>query len=312
MNWPDLKSLRFTDFKMADDIQRIQQLIALNSQNKVSDKTMLTEIGLDADEESKLIAQEMEIRNKLQEIAAKGQAKIAGESQLISYQYQKKMTEMQMRDQMQMQMQQQQIAAQQQMGGQPGAEQQGAEQQGMPGSPEEAAANEQAAASPMGGGGGSVANAPVQPLGLGTPAANEFGVQGSPPPGRADSGQVQPEMSAAPGGMSTVDTSARVSATTGAPSSPMEAADPNAALSQQVSKWALKLTKMTPTDAQQTIVTIREQFPSFGNAIERKYNEYMAQTQAAGNFGGPLANPTNVGNVNMGSPTGRGVPREGV
>jgi hypothetical protein len=298
MNWPDLKNLRFTDFKMADDIQRIQQLIALNAQNKVSDKTMLTEIGLDADEEAKLIAQEMEQRNKLQEISAIGQARIAGKSQVISYQYQRELTEMQMKDQ-QLQMQQQQPLPQQQQPGQEQGQPQMEEQ-----SPHPLDAQQQQPMDP---------NAPVQPLGLAMPIANEEGVQpGAPQPGHIDPSLVQADILSAPGGLaSPVDSTARIAATTGVPSDPAEAADPNKSLSQKVSKWAEQLVKMPKGEALQALATLREKHPNFAMAIERKYNEISARTEAAGNFGGATANPSTVGNVNMGSPTGKGMPRQG-
>jgi hypothetical protein len=289
MNWPDIKNLRFTDFKMADDVQKIQQLIALNSQNKVSDKTLLTEIGIDSDEENKLIAQEMEVRNKLQEIAAKGQAKIAGEAQLISYQYQQKLAEMQMEDQLQQQMK---LEQQQAQGGQPGMSQ-----------------LEQAAASPAGG----IPGGPAETEALGTPMANEYGVQPTASqPGKPDPSQVQAEQSAPPGALGhSPEESSRIRAEGGAPEQPSEAAEPNAQLAQQVTRWASKLVQLPINEAMTNLVTIREQFPSLAGAIEKKYNELKAQTPAAGNFGGNLANPATTGKVNMGTPTGRGTPRTG-
>lgn len=91
---PDIKRLRFMDFKMADDIQRIQQLISLNSQRKVSDETLLTELGLDYEKEVKKILSEIEIQNEMQDLMARSQAKTSGEAQLVSWNYQKKIQEL--------------------------------------------------------------------------------------------------------------------------------------------------------------------------------------------------------------------------
>ena len=92
---PDLKKLRFMDFKMADDIQRVQQLIGLNAQRKVSDETLLTELGLDYEKEVNKIIQEIHIQNQMQDLMARAQAKTSGESQIISYNYQQKLQELQ-------------------------------------------------------------------------------------------------------------------------------------------------------------------------------------------------------------------------
>jgi hypothetical protein len=96
LRMPDCKKLRFLDFKMADDIQRIQQFIALNASNKISDDTMLTELGLDYEKEQKKMFQELQVKNQMQDLMAKAQAKTSGEAQLISFNYQEKMQELQM------------------------------------------------------------------------------------------------------------------------------------------------------------------------------------------------------------------------
>lgn len=92
---PKAKKIRFLDFKMADDVQKRQQLLALNSQRKVSDETLLTEFGLDYDKERKKILQEQSFQNELQDLMARAQAKTSGESQIISYNYQEKLQELQ-------------------------------------------------------------------------------------------------------------------------------------------------------------------------------------------------------------------------
>ena len=101
---PDLKSMRFMDFKMADDIQRIQQMISLNAAKKLSDETLLTELGLDYEKETKKMVQELNVQNEIQEVMMKAQARISGEAQLISYEYQSQLQELQMQDQQKAQM----------------------------------------------------------------------------------------------------------------------------------------------------------------------------------------------------------------
>jgi len=86
------------DFKMADDIQKIQQLIGLNAQRKVSDETLLTELGLDYEQETKKIVDEMKVQNDLQIETMKSSAKASGESQLVSYEYQARLQSMQTKD----------------------------------------------------------------------------------------------------------------------------------------------------------------------------------------------------------------------
>ena len=95
LRYPKANKLRFLDFKMADHVQKRQQLLALNSQRKVSDETLLTEFGLDYDKEKKKILAEQGFQNELQDLMARAQAKTSGESQIISYNYQEKMQELQ-------------------------------------------------------------------------------------------------------------------------------------------------------------------------------------------------------------------------
>ncbi len=96
---PNIKKVRFLDFKMADDIQRIQQLIGLNAQRKVSDETLLTELGLDYEKETIKIIEEIQTQNKIQDLMARSQAKTSGEAQIISYNYQQKLQELQLKSQ---------------------------------------------------------------------------------------------------------------------------------------------------------------------------------------------------------------------
>lgn len=94
LSCPDLEDIRFADFRMADDIQRNQQLIGLNAQGKLSDQTMLTELGYNFEEEVKKRLEEIHIQNYMQELLVKGQARGQGEAQIISSNFQQKMNEM--------------------------------------------------------------------------------------------------------------------------------------------------------------------------------------------------------------------------
>jgi hypothetical protein len=90
LSLPNIKDVRFADFRMADDIQRNQQLIGLNAQMKVSDQTLLTELGYDYDQEIKKMIEEVHIQNYLNDIRGKSQAKTQGETMIIQQQYQDK------------------------------------------------------------------------------------------------------------------------------------------------------------------------------------------------------------------------------
>jgi len=91
---PDCDSVRFSDFRMADDVQKNQQLIGLNAQGKVSDQTLLIELGYDYDQEIKKRIEEIYVSNYLMDLQSKGGAKSQGEAQLIQFNYQQKVQEL--------------------------------------------------------------------------------------------------------------------------------------------------------------------------------------------------------------------------
>jgi len=92
--YPNLKNIRFSDFRMADDVQRNQQLIGLNAQAKISDDTMLTELGFDWIQECQKMVQEAQFKNYLMDLQTKGSAKSQGEASMIQANYQKKMQDL--------------------------------------------------------------------------------------------------------------------------------------------------------------------------------------------------------------------------
>lgn len=87
LGYPDVE-IGFTEFKMADDIQRKQIVIQLNAANKISDHTMLTELGFDYDDELEMIEKEADQRNRISALTMKAQAEAQGEAQIIAAKYQ--------------------------------------------------------------------------------------------------------------------------------------------------------------------------------------------------------------------------------
>lgn len=87
LNLPDVH-IGFTEFKMADDLQRKQLVIQLNAANKISDHTLLRELGFDYDEEQRAIQKETDDRNRIQSLLMKAQTQAQGEAQIESAKYQ--------------------------------------------------------------------------------------------------------------------------------------------------------------------------------------------------------------------------------
>lgn len=86
---PDV-TVRFADFKMADDIQQKQLLLQLNAANKAGTASMLQEIGLDPDKQADEVAAEMARQAEVNELLMKSQAKAQGEALLVQTRYQAK------------------------------------------------------------------------------------------------------------------------------------------------------------------------------------------------------------------------------
>src|SRR5579859_389323 len=87
LDLPNVK-ISFTDFKMADDVQRKQLVIQLNAANKISDHTLLMELGFDYDGEQKAVQRETEDRNRIQAMMMKAQTQAQGEAQIEQAKYQ--------------------------------------------------------------------------------------------------------------------------------------------------------------------------------------------------------------------------------
>jgi hypothetical protein len=81
------KSMRFSDFKMADDVQKQQLLFQAASLDKVSWHDFLVEMGKDPKLEEEKIRQEKEFQLKLQERTLIANTEAAGKAQLIQTRY---------------------------------------------------------------------------------------------------------------------------------------------------------------------------------------------------------------------------------
>lgn len=108
--------IRHEDFKMADDVQQKGLITSLRSEGVVSDETLLTELGLDPDEEKERIKEEQEEKRSQQLQMMREQQELALEFQQkqIALQEESAARQMKMQMDIQMQAQQQQMAMQQQ------------------------------------------------------------------------------------------------------------------------------------------------------------------------------------------------------
>jgi hypothetical protein len=86
---PDV-SLRFSDFKMADDIQKKQLVMQLNAAQKISTKTLYEELGFDPGKMVDEIKAELSEQAEMNEQMTKDQARAQGEALLIQTLYQGK------------------------------------------------------------------------------------------------------------------------------------------------------------------------------------------------------------------------------
>lgn len=108
-------NLELQDFKMADDIQRKQLAIKLNQANKISDATLLNELGYDPDQEREKMMKEVKEREIMMQKKALASARIQGIMAKIKGKY-KIETMREMKEEQQEMMQEMQIA----QGGQSG------------------------------------------------------------------------------------------------------------------------------------------------------------------------------------------------
>lgn len=80
---PNISSMRFLDFKMADDVQRLAQIIGLEAAGKISSSTLLTELGFDFDTEQAKRLSESNAMQKVNEFMSMSAAITDGKNQEI-------------------------------------------------------------------------------------------------------------------------------------------------------------------------------------------------------------------------------------
>lgn len=124
LGWPRVQS-RFDRFKMADDLQRSMFMMQLNQAQKISDRTLISDIGLDFDKETERMDEELKRQLSVQRKTQVAGADIQGAASLRTARYQAKGMELQTKAQLQAQME----AQQQGMGGDPNAQQPEQDQQ---------------------------------------------------------------------------------------------------------------------------------------------------------------------------------------
>lgn len=81
------KSIKFTDFKMADDIQKMQLMMNAASQEQISWEGVIKEMGKDPETEREKIMREKEFIMKLREKEAIAQAEAQGKAQNVMNRY---------------------------------------------------------------------------------------------------------------------------------------------------------------------------------------------------------------------------------
>jgi ribosomal protein L37E len=143
MGWPRPDG-DFKPFKMADDLQRTMLYFQLNQAQKISDATLLEDIGMDVAVERDRMEAERSRTIALQSKMQKEQAHIQGEVSAIQNKYQLEVqkSQMVMQAEVQMQQQMQQMQMQQQMQQQGMAPEQQMGQEGQEAPQEEAQAEQ--------------------------------------------------------------------------------------------------------------------------------------------------------------------------
>ena len=98
---PAPKSTRMSDFKMADDAQKLQMMIGMASNKKLDWDNILKEMGQDPEVVHRKIEAETQFETKLQRIEALAQASIQNEVQHIQMRQQREMQDAAIKEQMQ-------------------------------------------------------------------------------------------------------------------------------------------------------------------------------------------------------------------
>jgi hypothetical protein len=83
LSLPNISSMRFLDFKMADDVQRLSQIIGLEAAGKISTSTLMTELGYDFETEQAKRLSESNALQKVNEFMSMSSAITQGKNQEI-------------------------------------------------------------------------------------------------------------------------------------------------------------------------------------------------------------------------------------
>jgi hypothetical protein len=87
LNWPTPDS-RFKAFRMADDLQRSALLLQMQQGKVISESTLLSQVDLKVEDETKLRVQEMSLKAEAARKEAEYQAQVQGETQVTLAKYQ--------------------------------------------------------------------------------------------------------------------------------------------------------------------------------------------------------------------------------
>ena len=244
LGMPDV-DIGFTEFKMADDIQRKQIVIQLNAANKISDHTMLTELGFDYDDEIEMIEKEAEQRNRIQALTMKSQSEAQGESQIIQAKYQVRAQEA---------FQEAQGAT---AGGQPGQEEQaqGQVQGALP--PGQAGAQP-----PQEGGGAPPPGQPQQGQGV----AGQQPTAGGQPPSAAGLAEDQQMAQQAAQGQA-AQQPGQVAGQAGQQAGGGQVVQMDS--SQVAQMWANRISRMPESQQQQVMNELRQKMPNMARIVEQ-------------------------------------------
>lgn len=251
---PDI-DIGFTEFKMADDIQRKQIVIQLNAANKISDHTMLTELGFDYDDEISMIEKESEQRNRIQSLTQKAQTEAQGEAQILQAKYQARAQEA---------FQEAQGAA---SGGQPGQEGQAQDQaSAQGGAPQQVPQEGQQQAQPQEGG-----QQQQQQQQQAAPTSTE--------------GQADQQMAEQAAQQQASEGQAAAAGDTGTQAGGAPAGDVHELDASKIAKtWANKISKMPPRQRDEVLADIRKRMPSMARLVEQLLRQ-MNQGETAGDVG---------------------------
>ena len=267
LGMPDV-DIGFTEFKMADDIQRKQIVIQLNAANKISDHTMLTELGFDYDDEIDMIEKETVERNRIQSLTMKAQSEAQGEAGIIQAKYQVRAQEA---------FQEAQGAT---SGGQPGQEDQAQGQASGQGQAQGQPPPDQAGAQPPPEGAGAPPPGQAQQgqPPAGQPPPQEEGQSAAQAPSAAGLAQDQQMAQQAAQGQAATQ-QGQVAGQAGSQAGGGSVVQMDAARVAQM--WANRIARMDPAQKTQVLNELRQGMPNMARLVEQLLGQ-MGPGETAG------------------------------